>query len=198
MDPSALLARRLFFKIFQDLPQPRHPGAAAQLEWLPVLDLLANGLVDAAQSAFERLPFDRVGLLPSEALLAMRRFSTAQVVNHCEAMLAVACNVAVFLETRDALVGVPPLIALIRRAEKPAPHEAATHALWRLAADPDNQLAIAREGYAPRRPRERTRSAACCRVRAVRAPCIRCHRPHAACDSPRTRRVHVRRRRRRC
>lgn len=48
---------------------------------------------------------------PSEALLAMRRFSTAQVVNHCEAMLAVACNVAVFLETRDALVGVPPLIA---------------------------------------------------------------------------------------
>lgn len=48
---------------------------------------------------------------PSEALVAMRRFSTAQVVNHCEAMLAVACNVAVFLETRDSLLRVPPLIS---------------------------------------------------------------------------------------
>ena len=48
---------------------------------------------------------------PSEVLLAMRRFSTSQMVNHCEPMLAVACNVAVFLETRDALVGVPPLMS---------------------------------------------------------------------------------------
>lgn len=47
---------------------------------------------------------------PSEALVAMRRFSTAQVVNHCEAMLAVACNVASFLETRDSLLRVPPLV----------------------------------------------------------------------------------------
>lgn len=47
---------------------------------------------------------------PVEALVAMRRFSAAQVVNHCEAMLTVACDVAVLLEQRDAVLGVPPLI----------------------------------------------------------------------------------------
>ena len=42
--------------------------------------------------------------------------------------------------------GIERLVALVARSEKAAPHEAATQALWHLAADEDNQLAIARLG----------------------------------------------------
>ena len=45
--------------------------------------------------------------------------------------------------------GVPKLVEIIMRKEKTGPHEAATRALWHLAADCDNQLSIAREGGLP-------------------------------------------------